>query len=152
MKNTTPERGPGPPREMDGNFTLLTDDDLHWFNEGTHCRIYQKMGAHLVEQNGVPGVCFSVWAPNAAQVFVMGDFNGWNKTRHPLAAHRPVRRLERVHSQAGPGRHLQVSHRLAARRLRGGQGRSVRRPPRDRARGPHRSSGTWTTPGVTPNG
>ncbi len=73
-------------RDLKDNFTLLTNDDLHWFNEGTHCRIHEKLGAHLVEQNGVQGVCFSVWAPNAAQVSVMGDFNGWNKTRHPLQA------------------------------------------------------------------
>jgi 1,4-alpha-glucan branching enzyme len=84
MKNETPERSTVPVRNLEGHFTLLTDDDLHWFNEGTNCHLYRKMGAHLVEQNGVPGVCFSVWAPNAAQVSVMGDFNGWNKARHPL--------------------------------------------------------------------
>jgi len=64
--------------------TLLTSEDLHWFNEGTHCRIYQRMGAHLAERDGTPGVGFSVWAPNAAQVSVMGDFNGWNKSSHRL--------------------------------------------------------------------
>jgi len=69
------------------DFTLLTQDDLHWFNEGTHARIYEKMGAHQMEKDGASGVCFSVWAPNAEQVWVMGDFNGWNKSRHPL---RPV--------------------------------------------------------------
>jgi 1,4-alpha-glucan branching enzyme len=69
---------------MTGNFGLLTEDDLHWFNEGTHCRVYEKMGAHFVEHEGVAGVCFSVWAPNAEQVFVLGDFNGWDKSRHPL--------------------------------------------------------------------
>jgi 1,4-alpha-glucan branching enzyme len=66
------------------DFSLLTGDDLHWFNEGTHVRIYEKLGAHLIEKDGVPGVCFSVWAPNADRVSVMGDFNGWDKTRHPL--------------------------------------------------------------------
>ena len=79
MSNTTNNKA-GTVQE----FSLLTADDLHWFNEGTHCRVYQRMGAHLTEQNGVAGVCFSVWAPNAEQVFVMGDFNGWNKSRHPL--------------------------------------------------------------------
>lgn len=72
--------------DMGGNLTLLTNDDLHWFNQGSHCRLHQKMGAHLVEQNGVAGVCFSVWAPNAARVSVTGDFNGWNKSSHPLQA------------------------------------------------------------------
>jgi 1,4-alpha-glucan branching enzyme len=86
MNNETPERRLNPLRSTNGTLALLTDDDLHWFNEGTHCRISQKMGAHLAEQDGTPGVCFSVWAPNAAQVFVIGDFNGWDKTRHPLQA------------------------------------------------------------------
>jgi 1,4-alpha-glucan branching enzyme len=66
------------------DVSLLTADDLHWFNEGTHCRVYQRMGAHITERGGVPGVGFSVWAPNAAPVFVMSDFNEWNKSRHPL--------------------------------------------------------------------
>jgi 1,4-alpha-glucan branching enzyme len=84
MNNNTSKCSTSPLRGLNGNFTLLTGDDLHWFNEGSHCRIYQKMGAHLVEQNGVPGVCFSVWAPNAQQVFMSGDFNGWSKSQHPL--------------------------------------------------------------------
>ena len=61
-------------------------DDLHWFNEGTHARSYRKLGAHLAEHNGEAGAHFAVWAPNAAQVFVMGEFNGWSKTEHPLEA------------------------------------------------------------------
>jgi 1,4-alpha-glucan branching enzyme len=65
-------------------FAAMTADDLHWFNEGTHCRIYGKLGARPVEQDGVPGTGFAVWAPNAAQVFVTGDFNSWSKSRHPL--------------------------------------------------------------------
>jgi 1,4-alpha-glucan branching enzyme len=67
------------------SFSLLTDHDLHLFNEGTHYRLYDKLGAHLVSANGVAGAYFAVWAPNAGQVFVMGDFNGWNKYSHPLA-------------------------------------------------------------------
>jgi 1,4-alpha-glucan branching enzyme len=62
----------------------LSPDDLHWFNEGTHCHIYRQMGAHPTAQGGTPGVTFSVWAPSAKRVFVMGDFNDWNKTGHPL--------------------------------------------------------------------
>ena len=66
------------------DFTLLTDDDLFLFNEGSHFRLYEKMGAHEVERNGIPGTYFAVWAPDAERVFVMGDFNGWNKTSHAL--------------------------------------------------------------------
>lgn len=75
------------PRDIAGSVTLLTDDDLHWFGEGSHSRIYQKLGSHLAKWRGQTGVCFSVWAPNAAQVSVMGDFNSWNKEQNPL---RPV--------------------------------------------------------------
>ena len=78
--NDTANNKTGLVREL----SLLTADDLRWFNEGTHCRIYERMGAHLAAQDDVPGVHFAVWAPNAQQVFVMGDFNGWSKSRHPL--------------------------------------------------------------------
>jgi 1,4-alpha-glucan branching enzyme len=66
-------------------FSLLTDHDLHLFNEGTHYRLYEKLGAHTVSVEGVAGTYFAVWAPNARQVFVMGEWNGWDKYRHPLA-------------------------------------------------------------------
>jgi 1,4-alpha-glucan branching enzyme len=66
------------------DFSLLSADDLHWFNEGTHSRIYEKFGAHLTEHEGASGTCFTVWAPNAARVFVMGDFNDWNNSSHAL--------------------------------------------------------------------
>ncbi|KMP10793.1 glycogen branching protein [Candidatus Nitromaritima sp. SCGC AAA799-C22] len=62
----------------------MTDDDLHLFNEGKHYRLYEKLGAHAVRVEGVKGTCFSVWAPNAEKVNVMGDFNYWNKESHPL--------------------------------------------------------------------
>jgi 1,4-alpha-glucan branching enzyme len=64
--------------------TLLTDTDLHLFNEGTHYRLYQKLGAHLMTVGDENGTFFAVWAPNARQVSVVGDFNGWNKESHPL--------------------------------------------------------------------
>ncbi len=67
------------------DVTRLTDDDLHLFNEGTHYRLYDKLGSHLMTApNGEPGVYFAVWAPDAEQVCVMGDFNGWNKSSHSL--------------------------------------------------------------------
>jgi 1,4-alpha-glucan branching enzyme len=64
--------------------SLITDNDLYLFNEGSHFQLYDKLGAHVIDHEGVSGTQFAVWAPNAAQVFVMGDFNGWNKHRDPL--------------------------------------------------------------------
>ncbi|MDD2943198.1 MAG: 1,4-alpha-glucan branching protein GlgB [bacterium] len=57
---------------------LLSDFDLHLLNEGTHLDSYHKMGAHFRQLDGVDGVNFAVWAPNAEGVSVVGDFNGWN--------------------------------------------------------------------------
>ena len=65
-------------------MSLLTDDDLYLFNEGSHFRLYDKLGAHPMEHEGKEGTCFAVWAPDAQKVYVMGDFNGWDKESHPL--------------------------------------------------------------------
>ncbi|MBI5244893.1 MAG: 1,4-alpha-glucan branching protein GlgB [Elusimicrobia bacterium] len=65
--------------------TLLSEDDLHFFNEGTQFRLYDKLGAHLAhDKDGVEGVYFAVWAPNARKVSVIGDFNGWNRDSRRL--------------------------------------------------------------------
>ena len=64
---------------------MITAQDLHLFNEGSHLRIYEKLGAHLDVRNGVAGVSFAVWAPDAERVSVMGDFNGWDRESCPLA-------------------------------------------------------------------
>jgi len=66
------------------DVSLLTDNDLYLFNEGSHYRLYDKMGAHLIESKGVQGTIFSVWAPNARNVYVIGSFNGWDHSSHPL--------------------------------------------------------------------
>ncbi len=66
------------------DVTLLTDDDLHLFNEGTHYRLYEKLGSHPMRVDAEEGTYFAVWAPNAEQVWVMGDFNDWNKWSHRL--------------------------------------------------------------------
>jgi 1,4-alpha-glucan branching enzyme len=58
--------------------------DLFLFNEGSHVRLYDKLGAHPATRDGVSGFHFSVWAPNARYVSVIGDFNNWNSTSHPL--------------------------------------------------------------------
>src|SRR5690606_15787085 len=59
----------------------LGDQDLYLFNEGTHSRLYEKFGAHVLPEGGVQ---FAVWAPNAKSVSVIGDFKDWGKARHPL--------------------------------------------------------------------
>jgi 1,4-alpha-glucan branching enzyme len=64
---------------------LLTDLDLYLFGEGNHTRIYEKLGAHPMTRDGVDGTHFAVWAPNAARVSVIGDFNGWDGTVNPMA-------------------------------------------------------------------
>ncbi len=63
---------------------VLTDFDLHLLAEGTHYDSYEKLGAHVREHQGVRGVHFAVWAPNAQRVSVVGDFNHWDGRRHPL--------------------------------------------------------------------
>lgn len=63
---------------------VLTDFDLHLFEEGNHFRIYNKLGAQTVEHAGIKGVSFAVWAPNAERVSVIGGFNEWDGRRHPM--------------------------------------------------------------------
>ena len=69
--------------------SFLTDLDLHLFNEGSHERVYEKLGAHLRTVDGVTGVNFAVWAPNAKQVNVVGGFNYWNNTQHLMQKQIP---------------------------------------------------------------
>ena len=64
--------------------TAITEFDRYLLAEGTHYRAYEKLGAHLTEQQGRRGVEFAVWAPNAKLVSVIGDFNGWNPTSDPM--------------------------------------------------------------------
>ena len=63
---------------------LLSDFDLYLLGEGTHLRIYDKIGAHPITLEGIDGVGFVVFAPNARGVSVVGDFNYWNTRRHPM--------------------------------------------------------------------
>ncbi|PYU33517.1 MAG: 1,4-alpha-glucan branching enzyme, partial [Acidobacteria bacterium] len=64
--------------------TLLTDFDLHLLGEGSHWQSYDKLGAHVGEMEGVQGVHFAVWAPNALRVSVVGDFNRWDGRLSPM--------------------------------------------------------------------
>ena len=76
----TQARSPSASQEV----TLFSEQDLFLFNEGTHFRLYEKLGAHPLKVGDVEGTYFAVWAPNAAQVSVIGEFNGWDKASHPL--------------------------------------------------------------------
>ena len=69
--------------------SLLTEFDFHLLNEGTHWQSYQKLGAHPRTVNGVKGVNFALWAPNATSVSLVGDFNKWDDRRHPMRKHIP---------------------------------------------------------------
>ncbi|MDK2890011.1 MAG: 1,4-alpha-glucan branching enzyme [Methanoculleus sp.] len=66
--------------------SLITDYDVYLFRQGNHSRLHERMGSHPAVADGVRGTFFAVWAPNAAEVSVIGDFNGWTAGRHPLQA------------------------------------------------------------------
>jgi len=70
---------------MSKHLSLITDDDSHLFNEGSHFRLYDKLGARCLEHDGQSGTYFAVWAPNAEYVSVIGDFNGWDRGSHSLS-------------------------------------------------------------------
>jgi len=71
-------------KNMGLNSPFITDFDLHLFGEGRHYKIYEKLGAHILQMNGIKGVHFALWAPNVKGVSVIGDFNRWNKKTHPM--------------------------------------------------------------------
>lgn len=58
--------------------------DLHLLAEGRHERLYEKLGAHVIRHEGIPGISFAVWAPNARSISLVGDFNGWDGRVHPM--------------------------------------------------------------------
>jgi 1,4-alpha-glucan branching enzyme len=71
--------------DVSTSFSLLTDFDIHLFKTGKHFRLYEKLGAHQVTHNGNSGTFFAVWAPNAREVSVIGNFNHWQKGSHKLS-------------------------------------------------------------------
>jgi 1,4-alpha-glucan branching enzyme len=81
------------------SLSALSEDDLHWFNEGTHRQLALKLGAHVVPG----GTAFAVWAPNALAVSVMGDFNGWDPNDQPLSPRATSGVWEGVVDCASPG-------------------------------------------------
>ena len=80
---------PGAIQETEDPYSfgmLLGDIDLHLFNEGRHFELAKVLGAQPITVDGVAGVRFAVWAPNASRVAVIGDFNSWDRRRHPMRA------------------------------------------------------------------
>jgi 1,4-alpha-glucan branching enzyme len=65
--------------------SLITDHDVYLFKEGSHFRLYNKLGSHTMTVDGMRGTYFAVWAPNAERVSVIGDFNDWESESHPLS-------------------------------------------------------------------
>ncbi|MDE6314539.1 MAG: 1,4-alpha-glucan branching protein GlgB [Lachnospiraceae bacterium] len=73
-----------------GDERFITELDQYLFGQGTHYDIFKKLGAHIMEVNGVQGVHFAVWAPNAAYVSVVGDFNMWNGYEGIMTRREPL--------------------------------------------------------------
>ena len=83
---------PGGVQETEDPYSfgpVLGDLDLHLFNEGRHFELASALGANALTIDGVPGVRFAVWAPNAERVAVIGDFNSWDRRRHPMRRRYP---------------------------------------------------------------
>ncbi|MDQ5857036.1 MAG: alpha-amylase family glycosyl hydrolase, partial [Acidobacteriota bacterium] len=89
-------------RSPRGSF-LLSPDDLHLFNEGSHTRLFERMGAHPAAIGETPGTSFAVFAPEAEAVSVIGDFNRWDPGSHPLAPRENSGVWEGFVPVVGPG-------------------------------------------------
>jgi len=83
--------------------SLLSEFDLYLIGEGTHYRIYDRLGAHVRSIDDVSGVNFGVWAPNAATVSVVGNFNGWDERQHHMRRHYANGIWELFVPGVGPG-------------------------------------------------
>lgn len=83
---------------------VLGPMDDYFISEGSHLRLFDKLGAHLILHEGVDGVHFAVWAPNAHRVSVVGDFNDWDGRRHPMRLRQDTGIWEIFIPDIGPGR------------------------------------------------
>ena len=79
-----------PAGEQEKVSCFISDFDQYLFGQGNHYDIFRKLGAHLTEYEGQKGVHFAVWAPHAVAVHVIGEFNGWNETSHPMKRLEPL--------------------------------------------------------------
>ncbi|MEJ2186463.1 MAG: hypothetical protein P8Z36_11045, partial [Gemmatimonadota bacterium] len=94
--------------------TRMTDADIYLFNEGSHFRLYDKLGAHPGADGSQAGTQFAVWAPNAQHVSVVGDFNGWDPGATPLEPRAESGIWEGFVPDVGPGAlykyHIKSNH------------------------------------------
>ncbi len=96
-------RPPARPATVRHDVSLLSADDLYLLNEGSHFRLWERLGAHPLIVDGEPGTYFAVWAPSAPAVYVLGDFNGWHRESHPLAPRGSSGIWEGWVPRVGPG-------------------------------------------------
>ena len=75
---------PEPEKKIQKDPHIFSDLDQYLFGQATHYELYKKMGAHTAVVNGEPGTWFTVWAPNAVAVYVIGEFNCWNEKANPM--------------------------------------------------------------------
>jgi len=107
----------------------LGELDLHLLSEGKHAHAYKALGAHVKKHEGVNGTRFTLWAPNAAGVCVVGDFNGWSTTQHPMRSRGASGVWELFIPGVGDG----ASYKYAIRDSRGEVAENARRPSTSRS-------------------
>ncbi len=83
--------------------SLIDATEIYYLGEGSHLRPYTVLGAHAMEVDGVTGVRFALWAPNAQRASVVGDFNAWDARRHPMRVHHGVGLWEIFVPHVAPG-------------------------------------------------
>ncbi len=129
--------------------TLLGDQDFYLFNEGSHRRLYEKLGAHRMRVGGEEGTYFAVWAPNANRVAVIGELQSMEQRKSSTARPRKLRHLGRLYPRRGTRRVVQVSHRFAFPGLPRRKSRSIFYFQRNSAEEQPRSSGISIINGAT---
>ena len=83
-KKTEKKPAKKPVKKVEENQVFISEADQYVFAQGSHYDIYKKLGAHPSVEDGVKGMFFAVWAPNAASVHVIGTFNDWNEEIHEM--------------------------------------------------------------------